>query len=293
MANSRIKTSFYLFFLYFCFQDFDVARWVLIFRFQNKLRTMLNKYTAGILGILLGGFGAHRFYLGQHFWGIVRFLAFVGLVIVTSESYSDAPGILLGMLFLSAFLEGLLFLVMPKERFDKKYNKHQSQVTAPLNIQDLKAEGVDYYRSGDYDLAIEAFSDALAVRADDPGVHFNLACAFAQLRKLPQALHHLELAISYGLIEPERIETHAALEWLRAQPAFASFRQNNYRQLSLVPAMSSNETELQLPDLDQSSDEPTSNTSDLLQSLQALGELHERGIITAKEFAEQKEKLLA
>lgn len=259
---------------------------------------MLNKYTAGILGILLGGFGVHRFYLGQHFWGVVRFLAFVGLVIVTSETYgTDVPGFLLGMLFLSAFIEGLIFMVMPKERFDRKYNKHQSQVTAPLNIQDLKAEGVDYYRSGDYDLAIEAFLDALSIRADDPGVHFNLACTFAQLRKLPQTLHHLELAITYGLTEPERIETHAALDWLRAQPAFTSFRQNNYRQLNLIPTVAKppteSEADLQLHSLDQVADNPAADSSDLLERLQRLGELRERGIISAEEFTTQKEKLLA
>lgn len=260
---------------------------------------MLNKYAAGILGILLGGFGVHRFYLGQHFWGIVRFLAFVVLLIITTETYySDVPGILMGMLFLSAFIEGLIFMVMPQERFDKKYNKLQSQVTAPLNINELKAEGVDYYRSGDFDLAIEAFSDALDIRADDPGLHFNLACTFAQLRKLPPALRHLELAISYGLPDPERIEQHAALEWLRAQPAYTSFRQNNYRQLNLLAppdrATTAQEAALQLPDLEQlPKQESERSSSDLLHRLQTLGELRERGIITAEEFAVQKQKLLA
>lgn len=257
---------------------------------------MLNKYAAGILGILLGGFGVHRFYLGQHFWGIVRFLAFVGLLIITNETYgTDVPGILLGMLFLSAFIEGLIFMLMPKEHFDKKYNKHHTQITAPLNINELKAEGVDYYRSGDYDLAIEAFMDALSIQADDPGLHFNLASTFAQLRKLSQALQHLELAVSYGLPEPERIEQHAALEWLRDQPAFVSFRQNNYRQLNLLPATKKPhhiEPALQLSDLNQLTDK-TSEASDLLQRLQKLGELRERGIITPEEFAMQKERLLA
>ena len=37
--------------------------------------TMLNKNVAGILAIILGGFGVHRFYLGQRFLGVVRFLA--------------------------------------------------------------------------------------------------------------------------------------------------------------------------------------------------------------------------
>ncbi len=254
---------------------------------------MLSKYTAGVLGIVLGGFGVHRFYLGQHFWGIVRLLSFVILVVVTAETFNnEVPGILLGMLFLSAFLEGLLLLLMPQQRFDMKYNKHHTQVSAPLNINDLKAEGVDYFRSGDYDLAVEAFNDALEVRADDPGLHFNLACTYAQIRKVPLALQHIELAISYGLPDPERIETHAALAWLRKQPTYQSFRQNNYRQLSLVPNKAEEPT-MELPDLTAMATQPPANTQEMLHRLQTLGELRERGVITAEEFALQKEKLLA
>lgn len=266
---------------------------------------MLNKYTAGILAIILGGFGVHRFYLGQRFFGVVRFGAFVFFLIALINTYGpaeDTLGVMMGMLFLTAFIEGLIFMVMPKERFDKKYNKHVTQVSAPANVNELKAEGVDYFRSGDYDLAIEAFLDALDVRADDPGVHFNLACSFSQLRKLPLALRHLELSLSYGLPDPERIERHPALEWLRGQPAYAAFRKNNYRQQNLngdgagdhlaatPPAMEV----LDLTDISEATVPAAapSKSPDLLQQLQALGKLRERGILTPEEFAKQKEKLL-
>ena len=64
-----------------------------------------SKLAAGLLGILLGGLGVHKFYLGKWGWGIGYILlawtcipAFVGLV------------------------EGILYLVMPQEKFDAKYN---------------------------------------------------------------------------------------------------------------------------------------------------------------------------
>ncbi|PHI21096.1 hypothetical protein CEQ90_04595 [Lewinellaceae bacterium SD302] len=259
---------------------------------------MLNKYTAGILAIILGGFGLHRFYLGQRFFGILRFAAFVLLTLITIESNEDAAGFLLGMLFLSAAIEGLIFLVMPKDRFNAKYNKHHTKVTAPANVADLKAEGVEYFRSGDYDLATEAFRDALEVNASDPGVHFNLACAYSKSHALIPALHHLELAVSYGLPEPKRIDTHPALEWLRAQSLYQAFKNQNYRQQLLLDAPMApieinmaepEEIRLDLPDI---KDIPVAE-DDLVTRIRKLGKLREQGIITEAEFAEQKEKILS
>lgn len=263
---------------------------------------MLNKYVAGVLAIILGAFGIHRFYLGQRFFGILRIFAFIGLLMGTIESNADAPGVLLAMLFLTAFLEGVVFLVMPQEKFDQKYNKDRvpMALAAPAgNVNELKAEGVDYFRAGDYDLAMEAFMDALQVKADDPGVHFNLACCYAQDRSVSGALYHLELAISYGLPEPERIENHRALNWLRNQPAYEKFRENNFRRHDIkgtVPSQPSNsqEASLELKDISTpAADGPAVGPEkDLLAQLQTLGELRERGVLTEAEFAEQKEKLI-
>lgn len=255
--------------------------------------TMLNKYTAGVVAIILGGFGVHRFYLGQRFMGILRFAAFVfAILVVSTAGDSDVEtvfGIGIGMLFLSAFIEGLVFLIMPQDKFDAKYNKHHTKVTAPANVEDLKIEGADYFRSGDYDLAAEAFLDALDVRADDPGVHFNLACTYAKTRNLPLTLHHLELAISYGLPQPERIEKHPVLEWVRTQPMYVQFRKNNYRQVDLTKATAPAPQPMALKDLQQPA---APAEDDLLEQLRTLGSLRERGILTDLEFVEQKEKLL-
>lgn len=245
-----------------------------------------------MLAILMGGFGVHRFYLGQRFLGFLRFAVFTAFAIVLTQARGgpeEVFGILMGMLFLSAFIEGLIFMVMPKEKFDAKYNKHHTKVTAPANVEDLKAEGADYFRTGDYDLAAEAFLDALDVRADDPGVHFNLACTYAKTKNLPLTLHHLELAVSYGLPQPERIEKHPVLEWVRTQPMYVQFRQNNYRQINLAKLVEPVQPSLSLPDLNKQ-DSPVEN--DLLEQLRTLGSLRERGILTEREFAEQKEKLL-
>ena len=63
-----------------------------------------NKLVAALLAIFLGGLGIHKFYLGQTGWGILYLVfcwtfipAFVGLI------------------------EGILFLVMSQDDFNRKY----------------------------------------------------------------------------------------------------------------------------------------------------------------------------
>lgn len=66
---------------------------------------MKDKTTAGVLALLLGGIGAHKFYLGQTGAGIV-YLLFCWTLI---------PGIV-------ALVEGISLLTMNQATFDLRYN---------------------------------------------------------------------------------------------------------------------------------------------------------------------------
>lgn len=74
---------------------------------------MKDKVVAALLAFFLGGFGAHRFYLGQTGMGFM-YLIFC---------WTFIP------LFIS-FIDFIAFLVTSKESFDAKYNKgyHPPQV---------------------------------------------------------------------------------------------------------------------------------------------------------------------
>jgi len=80
-----------------------------------------NKNVAGILALLLGGFGAHRFYLGQYLLGFVY--------IITMWTFIPA---------IVSLVEGLIFLVTSEEDFDKKYNKQFVQVEEPKVMNEKK-----------------------------------------------------------------------------------------------------------------------------------------------------------
>lgn len=68
------------------------------------------KVTAGILALLLGAFGVHKFYLGYTKAGIIQ--------------------ILLSLLCLGgliAFIEGIIYLTKSDEEFDRTYVQSQKE----------------------------------------------------------------------------------------------------------------------------------------------------------------------
>ncbi len=68
------------------------------------------KMTAGILGILLGAFGVHHFYLGSTMTGVIQIV----LTIVTC-----------GALGLIGLVEGIMILTMKDEDFNTRYNDRE------------------------------------------------------------------------------------------------------------------------------------------------------------------------
>jgi TM2 domain-containing membrane protein YozV/Tfp pilus assembly protein PilE len=71
----------------------------------QRTKRYKSKIAAGVLALFTGGFGIHRFYLGQ-WWGIFYLLFF----------WLWIPGLI-------AFIEGLVFLFTDDEKWDKKYNE--------------------------------------------------------------------------------------------------------------------------------------------------------------------------
>lgn len=69
-----------------------------------------NKMVAGLLGIFLGGFGVHNFYLGAAGAGVVD--------IAATWLTCGAGGIL-------PLIEGIMLLVMSDADFDAKYNARE------------------------------------------------------------------------------------------------------------------------------------------------------------------------
>jgi len=73
---------------------------------RKEQTVMKNKVVAGVLAILLGGLGIHKFYLGKLGQGIL-YLVF---------AWTGIPSII-------GLIEGILYLVKSDEEFNYKYNK--------------------------------------------------------------------------------------------------------------------------------------------------------------------------
>ncbi|AQX05194.1 hypothetical protein ATB99_07645 [Elizabethkingia meningoseptica] len=70
------------------------------------------KLVAGILGILLGGFGIHKFYLGYTKAGIIQII----ITLVTC-----------GIASVIGLVEGIIYLTKSDEEFDRTYVQGQKE----------------------------------------------------------------------------------------------------------------------------------------------------------------------
>ena len=258
---------------------------------------MKDKTLAGLLALILGIFGVHRFYLGQIKLGIL---------------YLILPGIsvILGV------IDAVIFLTMDQEDFDAKYNtkdtsyqRTQRRKTSPQarrNQNDkyidhrksskdprrrapvgtrkknpFKLSGIQKYKDYDFEGSIEDFKKALAVNSRDVAVHFNLACAYSITEQAAKSLNHLDEAVKNGFVDFDKIKEHDALAYIRIQDEFEDFVKNGYCLDSpMIADPSPTVTE-----------EPSIST-DLLEQIKKLGELREKGFLTEEEFAAQKKRLL-
>jgi hypothetical protein len=71
-----------------------------------------DKTIAGILGIVLGAFGGHHWYLGNYTLAAI----YLGVTVLT-------VGILGGITAIAGIVEGIIYLTAPEDRFQRNYKK--------------------------------------------------------------------------------------------------------------------------------------------------------------------------
>lgn len=162
-------------------------------------------------------------------------------------------------------------------RREKQRPKRETRSTSrrPKN-NPYKKSGMEKYKEYDYKGAIEDFEKSLSIDDSDVATHFNIACAYSIMENKDKAFFHLSKAVDLGFSDKEKIKTHDALAYLRIQDEFDAFVQNGYKMNSgTVPKQ-----------------EKIAQNNDLLEQLNKLAELREKGLLTEEEFVLQKRKLL-
>ncbi len=154
-----------------------------------------------------------------------------------------------------------------------------------------RERGVHYFKDYEYQRAIEYFQQALSKNPQDVASHFNIACAYSVEEEADRAFYHLDRAVALGFDDFDRIATHDSLAYLRIQSAYPEFARRNYRLSSVSPSPVRNLEDPLVAKDDTASPEPPV-TDELLDQLQRLATLREKGLLTEVEFATQKRRLL-
>ena len=265
---------------------------------------MKNKTVAGVLALVAGYMGLHRFYLGQVGLGIA-YIVLLPIFLINN----------LWPLLLIGVLDAVILFSMDQGAFDAKYNKGledrqgrgnqgpqnrnqryedrdsrryeqvaPKRTTLPKNNPHLK-EGKAKFADYDYEGAIIEFNKALKIDPKNIAVHFNLACAHSLMEHKDKAFYHLDRAVALGFDDTEVIKTRDHLAFLRIQPEFLHFEANGFRLAKQLNTPQENLLDKQAPP-------QQAGQADLLDQLQKLAKLKEKGLLTEEEFRVQKEKLL-
>jgi len=140
---------------------------------------------------------------------------------------------------------------------------------------------VRLYKSGDYEHAIDAFEEALDIEPGSTAALFNIACCYSMLNEAQSAYHYLSEAVEYGFRDFKKVETHQALEYLRARSDFRSFVDNGYKVVAQLPEPQSDLIE-----------ELNNFNPGILDKIELLGEKLESGELSREEFEQEKRKIL-
>ncbi|MCP9236661.1 NINE protein [Lewinella sp. JB7] len=187
-----------------------------------------------------------------------------------------------------------------RERRDReRYNQQPLPRKSPPTGETVRRDpgradretGVRHFREYEYEEAIAAFVRALEKNPRDVASHFNIACAYSLEEEADRAFYHLDRAVALGFDDFHRIRTHDSLAYLRIQRAFPDFANNQFRLAAPEPQRATNEEDPLV-----ASGEPVVGAApihdELLEQLQRLAALREKGLLTEVEFTTQKRRLL-
>ena len=260
------------------------------FEKAKELIMKKNRIIAGLLALILGSFGAHRFYLNDIGGGIF----YLFLMFITAK-------LAFPVTFILGLIEAVKIFNMSEKEFDEKYNRegratrtrakrgtreHRNvrEVNRPHRKKSFfprrnpfKKSALEKYEQYDFKGAIADYKKALDISPDDPEIHFQIAKAYSLNENKNLAFRHLDTAVQYGLKDPKKIDKDEDLAYLRIQPEYESFKKNNYRLSvnSIGPAK------------DDILDDDV-----LLAQLKKLSELRKKGLLSLDEFEIEKKKLM-
>lgn len=286
---------------------------------------MKKKDVAGLLAIVLGGFGIHQFYLGKKGWGIFH--------LVLMFSMAQSPVDFLPLSYMIAWITAIILFSMGKEEFDEKYNKRYQQ-----NDRRYDGRRTDYNRNTRTEQRERRWDGRRETRENrweerqenrrprretakpkarkkpnpykQSGIRkykdYDYDGAIADFKKSLEIdstdiATHFNLACAYSLNEEaERSFFHLDKAVSLGFKEFSKIKEHDalayLRIQKEFDNFENNNYRIPKKSISLKKEEPKedllSTQPDLLDQLKKLGELKDKGLLTEEEFTAQKRKLL-
>lgn len=244
-----------------------------------------NKYVAAFLALFFGMFGVHKFYLERSTEGMLFVFLFFMFVNIFEAPLTAILGI----------IDAFRLFFMSNEEFDAKYNnatetrsrrsvpRQRSVSQAPVRTSrrvkrknPFKISGEKKYEDYDVKGAIKDFNLALDVAPDDSDLHYKLAKAYSINENKEKGYYHLSQAVSLGLKNTEGILNEDDFAYLRIQSEWEAFKDNGYKVIPVAFRPKQEEVK----------------DDRLLKQLNKLADLRKKGLLSEKEFIQEKEKIM-
>lgn len=91
-------------------------------------------------------------------------------------------------------------------------------------------QALDNYRIGNFKLAIEHLNKANKIQPNNATILIGLAYNYSKIQDFQKAIIYMELAVSSGYNNFERIQNHEDFKELRKTDIFQEFVKNGYKQ---------------------------------------------------------------
>jgi len=274
---------------------------------------MKNKNTAAILAFLGGIIGLHKFYLRDTGAGVMYLFLFFIISKVISFPLTFILGIIDAINLLGMSQEKF------DRKYNKNVTQFQQRRTTRRNSTRSSSRNNRQYQTRedvarqrrnatqksyqvnrpqkrkrsnpfkktafakfkDYDLeeSIVDYKQALEISPEDKEIHFYMAAVYSMMEEKEKSFYHYDKSVQYGLKQTGKILEMDEFAYLRVQPEFEAFKNNNFR-------LNANQEQINTPDESLVMDDL------LLARLNKLKEMRERGLLSENEFLAEKQKII-
>lgn len=179
----------------------------------------------------------------------------------------------------------ILLLVGFVGYFRKSNTKNTSKDTSKNNeVMRLQKIALKHFEKREFNEASGILRRLIGLDSQEGIHHFNLACCLSELKN-PEAMKHIALAISKGYADFNKIKTYNSLSWIRKQEGYDAFVKSGYSMEYTAADKKENTTT-------EKKEASKDSTSDMIEKIEKLANLKEKGMLSQEEYEEQKKKIL-